>query len=216
MGCFDFTTADKGTNLRGKGGYLYLTNQFARLADLPNPLKFTGTDEYGRFDFVIDGKPVTLDVYAVYGCMAVIKGLELNSRLVGANEFADAAALTRIIHDRDFDNPGLESLIGAVRSTGISAQFEWQSDKMISEVDIHVPATRRTPARSLRTDQGFEGCLPLLITKYPLPIDVEGCDLADVAERWSFVSTQDPEQGDRPLKDFFCVYKRSDGFVTAR
>ena len=76
MGCFDFTTADKGTNLRGTGGYLYLTDMFALLADLPNPLKFTGTDEYGRFDFVIDGKTVTLDVYAVYGCMADIKDTE--------------------------------------------------------------------------------------------------------------------------------------------
>ena len=216
MGCFDFTTADKGTNLRGKGGYLYLTNQFAQLANLPNPLKFSGTDEYGRFDFVIDGKPVTLDVYAVYGCMAAIKGLELKTSLVGANEFADAAALTRIIHDRDFDNPELKRLMDTVRSIGISAQFEWQSDKMIYEVDITVPAIRRTPARELRTDWGFEGCLPLLITKYPLPIDVEGCDLADVAERWGLVSTSDPEQGASPLKDFFCVYKRSDEFVKAR
>lgn len=216
MGCFDFTTADKGTNLRGTGGYLYLTDMFAVLADLPNPLKFTGTDEYGNFDFVIDGKPVAIDVYAVYGCMAVIKGLELKTSLVGAEEFADAAGLTRIIHDRDFDNPDLKRLVDTVRGFGINAQFEWQSDKMVHEVDIHVPATRRTPARELTSDRVFEGSLPLLITKYPLPIDVEGADLADIAERWGFVSTSDPEQGGRRLTDFFCVYKRSDGFPAAR
>lgn len=216
MGCFDFTTADKGTNLQGTGGYLYLTNQFAQLADLPNPLKFTGTDMYGMFDFIIGGKRVTLDVYAIYGCMAAIKDMELKTRLVSANECAVAANLTRIIHERDFDDPNLEHIMDRVRSIGIYAQFEWQTEKLVAPVDIHVPATRRTPSRTLKSGRVFEGCLPLLITKDPLPIDVTGGDLADIAERWGFVSTSDPEQGFDRLEDFFCTYRRSDGFVTAR
>lgn len=53
MGCFDFTYADNGENIRGRRGYIYLSPQVAEAINLANPVRFSTTDLYGQFSLCI-------------------------------------------------------------------------------------------------------------------------------------------------------------------
>ena len=76
MGQFDFTYADNGRNILRGMGYVYLTKEFAKRTCFPNPIRFVWTDDYGMFTFRARKEIFTLDIYAVYGCMAYLNMME--------------------------------------------------------------------------------------------------------------------------------------------
>lgn len=208
MGCFDFTFADNGSNLRGSSGWYYLTNKFAKHCRLPNPLRFLYTNEYGDLACRLcptkqsSGKPqiepVYLDVYAIYGAMIYMDMDEPWPQAVDA--YLDC------ILRRDFDNPDFADYEHDIRKLGIDYYYRKAHNIWTEEpVKIEVQKLANQRVKRLTTNRVFCGKIPLVLSHKKLPAIPED-DLADIAQKWGFVSASDPNQGFGPTKNLYCIY----------
>lgn len=197
MGCFDFTYADNGENIRGQRGYVYISKAMQKATGLSSPMRFTSTDEYGVFDFDIKGQRVALDIYAIYAAQLALAGIIDESKpiqkYVGElrrNAFADR-----------YDTEQLEELI---RCEGIEEFFGTMHD--MPTVSLTVKALANQHEKAVDCNRYTDTRLPILITRKKLPYDMDD-DITDIARNWGFVSTQDPNQGWAPTHNLYCQYR---------
>lgn len=199
MGCFDFTYADNGENIRGRRGYIYLSPQVASEADLPNPLPFIDTDSYGRFSIRIstrhDGIHCTkIDIYSLY---TVLIQTDNNQRTTDADRFIS------LLRHRQFDNE-FEKLNDALRDYGIDYFFQHLKQN-VNGIPITVPSIGNQKPKRIKTYDVFHGTTPLLISKKKLPVDIN-TSLQTMAQTWGYVSTDDPRQGFAQTRNLYCGY----------
>lgn len=199
MGCFDFTYADNGDNIRGCRGYIYLSPQVASEADLPNPLPFIDTDSYGRFSIRIstrhDGIHCTeIDIYSLY---TVLIQTDNNQRTADADRFIS------LLRHRQFNNE-FERLNDSLRDYGIDYFFQHLKQN-VNGIPITVPSIGNQKPKRIKTYDVFHGTTPLLISKKKLPVDIN-TSLQTMAQTWGYVSTDDPRQGFAPTHNLYCGY----------
>lgn len=197
MGCFDFTYADNGENIRGRRGYVYISKALQKATGLSNPMPFTSTDEYGVFNFDIKGRRVALDIYAVYAAQLALAGIIDESKPIQKyikklrqNAFAD-----------HYDTEQLEELI---RCDGIEEFFS--TEHGMPTVRLTVKALANQREKTVDCNKYTDTLLPILITRKKVPCDADD-DIMDVARNWGFVSTHDPNQGWTPTHDLYCQYR---------
>lgn len=140
MGCFDFTYADNGDNIRSHHGYIYLSPQIAEEADLPNPLPYSDRDSYGQcsihiFDHQKDIYYTDINVYALY---AVLIQTENNKRTADADQFIS------LLRHRQFDDE-YKRLNDSLRSEGIDCFFH----NLKHHVSAHDPKQSLAPTHNL-------------------------------------------------------------------
>lgn len=199
MGCFNFTYADNGDNIRGCRGYIYLSPQVAKEADLPNPLPFSYADSYGRFTISLcarhkGGYYAEIDIYALY---TVLIQTDENKRTADADRFIS------LLCNRQFDNE-FERLNDSLRDYGIDYFFQHLKQN-INGIPITVPRIGNQKPKRIKTYDVFHGTTPLLISKKKLPVDVN-TSLQTMAQTWGYVSTDDPRQGFAPTRNLYCGY----------
>ena len=200
MGCFDFTYADNGENIRGRNGYIYLSPQVAEKTKLPNPLRFYSTDAYGHFRLHIGTKNTHIDIFALYAALTYIDRNEMNKdkRL----SYLIDSFLTKI-HDRQFDRE-FEELNDTLRNTGID-HFYHNFEYKVDSFKITVPKLGNQKEKHLETNEVCWAETPLIISKKKLPVDVS-TNLKTMAQTWGFVSTYDPKQGWFVMHNQYCKY----------
>ena len=221
MGCFDFTYADTGENICGSGGYLYLTESFAKETLLPNPLPFKQADMYGHFTFQ---EPTIWsgDIYAIYSAVVFSYLSSQSQEDVIQRTFVESSFLfpegftlekleesvqeyIRLLRELSgFKNRHeLVKLEDAIRTFGIGYFFDgFQPDSR----RVTVKRMGLKKKRNLKANERFEYQIPLLITRHRLPAEC-GNDLLDAAARWGFCSASDPNQGYGTTKDYFCIFE---------
>lgn len=194
MGCFDFTYADNGENIRGRRGYIYLSPQVATKANLPNPLPFDDTDAYGRFEIRIDEQCIDIDIFALY---TVLIHNDENKLDEDDNRFIT------LIRNRQFEYE-YENLNDILRNDGIK-YFHQNLEYQNKAFDITVPSLGNQKEKNLRTHEVCWAGTPLLISRKKLPVDVS-TSLKVMAQTWGYVSTSDPNQGWFPTRHKYCRY----------
>lgn len=199
MGCFDFTYADNGENIRGRNGYVYLPASLQKQAKLKNPMRFSTTDEYGRFLFEIDKENVELDIYALYTAMLASDGF------VDADKWT--TAYINCLTNRRFDAT-FETAEDEIRGTGIHMFFG--RNKTIDKEKHSVEPLGNQRSKTIVCKEMFNHPLPLLISKKKLPAE-KGQDVYDIAKQWGYVSTGDPNQGWAKTKNLYCIYRPEKG-----
>lgn len=115
MGCFDFTYADNGENVRGRRGYVYISKALQKATGLANPMRFTSTDEYGRFAFDIKGRSIELDIYAIYAAQLALAGITHESKPI--RQYIEE------LHKKTFADYRTEELEELIRDKGIHEFF---------------------------------------------------------------------------------------------
>ena len=200
MGCFDFTYADNGENIRGRNGYIYLSPQVAKKTKLPNPLRFYSTDAYGRFRLHIGTKNTHIDIFALYAALTYVDKNKMNKdkRL----SYLIDSFLTKI-HDRQFDRE-FEELNDTLRNTGID-HFYHNFEYKVDSFKITVPKLGNQKEKNLETNEVCWAETPLIISRKKLPVDVN-TSLKKMAQTWGFVSTYDPKQGWFVMHNQYCKY----------
>ena len=183
MGCFDFTYADNGQNIRGRQGYVYISKALQKVTGWPSPMRFTGTDEYGIFSFDIKGRRVVLDIYALYAAQLALAG---------------------IIDESEPIRKYIEKLEELIRCKGIDEFFNTKHIMPITELTVKPLANQRE--KTVKCRKYTDARLPILITRKKLPCDV-GDDITDIARKWGFVTANDPNQGGSPTYDLYCQYR---------
>lgn len=194
MGCFDFTYADNGENIRGRRGYIYLSPQVATKAGLSNPLPFDTTDMYGRFHMRIGALGINIDIFALY---AVLIHADENKLYDDDNRFIT------LIRNRQFDDE-YQKLNDILRSAGIDYFYRSIEYKDIA-FHIIVPKISNQREKSLETNEVCWAETPLLISRKKLPVDVR-TSLKTMARTWGYVSTSDPNQGWSTTHNQYCRY----------
>lgn len=201
MGCFDFTYADNGENIRGRRGYIYLSPEIATKANLPNPLPFAYTDMYGRFNIRISQQGVTrgihTDIFALYTVLIHSDEGKLDK---------DDNKFINWLHNNKFKqvDQEYETLNDALRGTGIDYFFshlKCQHDAY----KITVPKLGNQREKELETHEFFQAKTPLLISRKKLPVDID-TSLKTMAQTWGYVSAGDPKQGFSPTYNRYCKY----------
>lgn len=197
MGCFDFTYADNGQNIRGRRGYVYISKALQKATGLPSPMRFTGTDEYGNFDFDIKGRRVVLDIYALYTAQLALAGI--------IDESEPIRRYIKKLRQKTFvDYHNTEELEELIRCKGIDEFFNTKHIMPITELTVKPLANQRE--KTVRCREYTDARLPMLITRKKLPCDV-GDDITNIARKWGFVTANDPNQGVSPTRDLYCQYR---------
>jgi hypothetical protein len=194
MGCFDFTYADNGENIRGRNGYIYLSPQVAKKTNLPNPLRFYSTDAYGRFRLHIDKENTNIDIFALY---AVLVRTDMNKTSEDDDRFMT------LIRYRQFDSE-YEELNDMLRNTGTD-HFYHNFEYKVDSFKITVPRLGNQLEKHLETNEVCWAETPLIISRKKLPVDVN-TSLKEMAQTWGFVSTYDPKQGLFVMHNQYCKY----------
>lgn len=197
MGCFDFTYADNGENIRGRRGYVYISKAMQKATGLSSPMRFTSTDEYGVFDFDIKGQRVALDIYAIYAAQLALAGIIDKSKSIQKY----VGELRRKAFADRYDTEQLEELI---RCEGIEEFFG--TAHSMPTVSLTVKALANQHKKAVDCNSYTDTRLPILITRKKLPCDMDD-DITDIARNWGFVSTQDPNQGWAPTHNLYCQYR---------
>lgn len=209
MGQFDFTYADNGRNILRGMGYVYLTKEFAKRTCFPNPIRFLWTDDYGMFTFRVRKDLFTLDIYAVYGCMAYLHMKETKSRYLETLEDTLRDSVFRYIDllmRRQFQR--VKALEETLREFGIDTFFSGVPWKAWKPCDVTVRALGNQKEKRVKASGRYIGPVPLLITRKKLPAS-PGDDLAEIAESWGFCSDYDPANGNSLTKNHYCIYKKA-------
>lgn len=194
MGCFDFTYADNGENIRGRRGYIYLSPQIAEKADLPNPLPFDTSDEYGRFHIRMGPRGIDIDILALYTVLVHNEHGEISE---------DDSRFMTLIRNRQFDNE-YKNLNDTLRTIKIDYFFNNIEHKETS-ISIIVPKIGNQREKHLETHNVCWAETPLLISRKKLPVDVN-TSLKVMAQTWGYVSMDDSEQGFFPTHNRYCKY----------
>lgn len=205
MGCFDYTYADNGRNTRGCSGYLYLTKAFCEKTGLKSPVHYESMDEYGMITIKCKGKSnhitsylITLDIHAIHAAMLYLTGvLDKN-----AKDFEDYMNYIQLLvkdHVNIRKKPLLwttiESLEDKLRTDSIHYFFDVHKDYTTTPLPVfHMQKLGNQPEKDITCKTCFTGRLPILISKKKLPQE-QSNDLFEIANRWGFVSTNDPNQG---------------------
>lgn len=184
MGCFDFTYADNGQNIRGRRGYVYISKALQKATGLPSPMRFTGTDQYGIFDFDINGRRVALDI---------IEESEPIQRYI-----------EKLRQKTFVDCHSIEELEELIRCKGIDEFFGTKHIMPITELTVRPLANQRE--KTVKCRKYTDARLPMLITRKKLPCDVSD-DITNIARKWGFVTANDPNQGWSPTHDLYCQYR---------
>lgn len=209
MGQFDFTYADNGRNILREGGYVYLTKEFAKRTRFPNPVRFLWTDDYGMFTFRIRKEFSTLDIYAVYGCMAYLDMMETKPGYLETLEETLRDSVFRYIDllmRRQFQR--VKALEETLREFGIDTFFSGVPWKAWKPCDVTVQALGNQKEKRVKASGRYIGPVPLFITRKKLPAS-PGDDLAEIAESWGFCSDYDPANGNSLTKNHYCIYKKA-------
>lgn len=202
MGCFDFTYADNGENIRGRRGYIYLSPQVAEAINLANPVRFSTVDLYGQFSLCI---PLNygaryerkIDIFSLYHLCIQADHDQWTD---------DAKRFTNLIAHLQF-NDEYRSLNDSLRDAGIDYFFKHLKHESHA-TQIIVPQLANQRQKHLETFDVFQETTPLLISRKKLPVNVS-TNLKDMAQAWGYVSTSDPKQGWRPTRDLYCRYVNS-------
>lgn len=197
MGCFDFTYADNGENIRGRNGYIYLSPQVAEKTNLPNPLRFYSTDAYGEFRLRIGTKNNYVGYIDIFALYAVLVRTDMNKTSEEDNKFMT------LMRYRRFDSE-YEKLNDMLRNKGIDYYyhgFEYKENSF----KITVPRLGNQLEKNLETHEVCWNETPLLISRKKLPVDVN-TSLKTMAQTWGFVSTDDPNQGWDITRNRYCKY----------
>ncbi len=206
MGCFDFTYADNGENIRRRNGYVYLTRAFAQKTKLPNPLRFIKTDDYGCFTFIVNGSKAIIDIYALLGCMAYLENQTILTEKSKKAKNSIERYLNLLSH-KDFDNPSFEICEEIIRRFGINYHYlENNSVRLDQPISITVPKLGNQKEKHLTIQYVCTAKIPLLISRKKLLMEKED-DLWEIATKWGFVSDYDPEQGYIPTKNHYVKYQ---------
>ena len=206
MGCFDFTYADNGENIRRRNGYVYLTRAFAQKTKLPNPLRFIKTDDYGCFTFIVNGSKAIIDIYALLGCMAYLENQTILTEKSKETKNSIERYLNLLFH-KDFDNPSFEVCEKVIRHLGINYHYLASNSTYLDQpISITVPKLGNQREKHLITQYICTAKIPLLISRKKLPMEKED-DLWEIATKWGFVSDNDPEQGCIPTRNHYVKYQ---------
>ena len=196
MGCFDFTYADNGENVRGRRGYVYISKALQKATGLANPMRFTSTDEYGRFTFDIKGRRVALDIYAVYAAQLALAGV--------IHETKPIRQYIEELREKTFADYRTEGLEELIRNEGIHEFFSTNHNMPAVKLTVKHLANQRE--KTIDCEEYTDTRLPMLITRKKLPCDVTD-DITDIARNWGFVTTNDPNQGWTPTCNLYCQYR---------
>jgi hypothetical protein len=205
MGCFDFTYADNGENIRGRNGYIYLSPQIAEKTNLPNQLRFYSTDAYGHFRLHIDTKNTYINIFTLYG---ILVRADINKTSEKDDRFM------MLMRYRRFDDE-YNDLDAMLRNAGFNYYCccsEYKEDAF----KITVPRLGNQKEKHLETDEVCWAETPLLISRKKLPVDVN-TNLKKMAQTWGFVSAydpilvsaydpKDPKQGLHTTRNRYCKY----------
>lgn len=220
MGCFDFTYADNGSNIRGGRGYIYTTKEFQKRTNTKSPLRFTGTNEYG--DFFVEVVPHVFALLDIYALLALQYYLQyLNGSVTASEKLTEYEMISMDVSIKETGYiEACEWLLDAlltrnnltefcfpeyqdtIRFTGVHLWFDSFSKENIT---CTVPALGNQRMKLIETECVGKHTIPLLITRKKLH-NTKDKDLSEIAKQWGFVSCEDPEQGGRPLVNHYCKY----------
>lgn len=210
MGCFDFTYADNGRNIRGGRGYLYLTHALSDACKLPSVLPFTDTDEYGNLTCKWKGRTAVFDLYALLSLMLFLADPDLHASYAGYHGQQAAQVqqgcrnMIRMIRSGKVGSREMDACQDLVRMAAIDYFFDDRYQKEVSPDALFlVPSLGNQKSRTLHCKRGSSHPIPLLITRKQLHL--EG-DLPELARQWGFCSTDDPNQGWKVTRDWYCPY----------
>lgn len=206
MGSFDFIYCDTGEKIRGRNGYIYITKKLQDYCDLPNPIKFVSTDNYGRFDCIIGTLPSSrltqqIDIYALYAAQLYLENI-VNQDEEKIKKYLDILKLKN--YDRDAYEFEFKKVEDGIRVLGIDYFYDNYTGVNESNgyITVDVPAIRnRNPRPQSLCFKYFTGKLPLIISKGFIPSEL-GVDPVGIATNWGFVTGDDPEQGDALGQNF--------------
>lgn len=196
MGCFDFTYADNGENVRGRRGYVYISKALQKTTGLANPMRFTSTDEYGHFAFDIKGRSIELDIYAIYAAQLALAGI--------IHETKPIRQYIEELRKKTFADYRTEELEELIRDKGIHEFFSTNHNMPAVKLTVKHLANQRE--KTIDCEEYTDTRLPMLITRKKLPCDVTD-DITDIARNWGFVTTGDPNQGWTPTRNLYCQYR---------
>lgn len=201
MGCFDFTYADNGENIRGRTGYIHLSETVARKLKTRKALRFTSTDEYGRFDIKVKNKTISIDIFALYTAMIFF------------DDSNDQYVQTIIKVDKNLKSELIDAYLDGIAHGKPNADLE----DNLRFLGIHYMSekTKREsePQRIIIDDETgkwgtcyetFFGAVPLVLTKKPYS---DAQTAKEVAEYLGRVSGYDPNQGFNPTNDYFIKFE---------
>lgn len=208
MGCFDFTYADNGRNIRGERGYMYLMPHFGKCSGLGPVLRFTGMEEYGMLICPLckDGSNVLLDIYALYGAMLNFTADDPDGP---ENHDVEAEKYMEIIRQRSFHEYTslMKSLSDTLRKDGINYFFDHQKKYGESLGTVTVQEIGNMKKKRVVPQNVFVGKTPLLVTRNKL--FTSGCGLRVAAKHWGFVTDCDPKQGAGPTRNHYSLFQPS-------
>lgn len=213
MGCFDFTYADNGENIRGRNGYIYLTSRLATRAKLNNPLKFDRTDEYGRFRCISGRFDFEIDIYALLALELYLEGTDLSRYQSSADRSLVepyAETLLTLLEDRTWNKPENESArenaTDELRGYGIDYHYDKRYHVSHPPITQRVARLGGQKEKVVTVTETYRHPVPLVISRKKLHIDGEPSEIAD---EWCFVTGDDPEQGFAKTKNLYYAYERT-------
>lgn len=211
MGCFDFTYADNGENIRGRNGYIYLTSRLATRAKLNNPLKFDRTDEYGRFHCISGRFDFEIDIYALLALELYLEGTDLSRYQSSEDAQYEpyAETLLTLLEDRTWNKPenasARETASDGLRDYGILYHYDKRYRAIHPPIKQRVARLGGQKEKTVTVTETYSHPVPLVISRKKLHIDGEPSEIAD---EWCFVTGDDPEQGFAKTKNLYYAYER--------
>lgn len=213
MGCFDFTYADNGENIRGRNGYIYLTSRLATRAKLNNPLKFDRTDEYGHFRCISGRFDFEIDIYALLALELYLEGTDLSRYQASADRppvKPYAETLLTLLEDRTWNKQEnsftRETAIDKLRDYGIDYHYDKRYRVIHPPIEQRVAKLGGQKEKAVTVTETYSHPVPLVISRKKLHIDGEPSEIAD---EWCFVTGDDPEQGFAKTKNLYYAYERT-------
>lgn len=198
MGCFDFTYADNGQNIRGRKGFIYITNDLKQAINIKSPIAFSSTDEYGRFDCYIKHTTLTLDIYAIIAIQMYLHTPNMVSKPEACQKLIDVLKS----EPKNWSFTEIEQLCNQIRENGIDYDFAGVMNCTNTPFTIHVPKIGNQQEKTCQCEHMVSKHIPLLITRKRLP-DTDKKDLIDIASDWGYVTGNDPNQGWAPTKNLY-------------
>lgn len=216
MGCFDFTYADNGNNMRGQKAYLYITDKLATALGTTSPLRVQNSDMYGRLYIKFSSRhdSIPVDVYAIYTAMLYLENELTNQTDIDIDniqhfiqQLSDFRLHPKFCKELD-KLDALEQCSDAIREVSIYYFFSHIISKETYEEafteqcgNVPLPKTWIIPMlgnqneKEIRTVKNvFVGRIPLVLTRKKLP-DMAHDPFFTIVKNWGYVSDHDPNQG---------------------
>lgn len=206
MGCFDFTYADTGRNIRGGYGYIYLTDKFAEEMDWKNkePIQFVATDDYGTFYIVrpTDRKEFSIDIHVLYTAMLYIEEAISVEEEVKKDLVRFINLFRKFLCGLEMNGEDFTEFDGYLELRGPSIDYFFRQRVKIVPTKFLITPPGRKKEHICMIREIFIGKFPLLITKKKM----EWNSYSDIIHNWGFVSDSDPNQGFSQTKDHFLLW----------